>query len=363
MRWWLQGALEDLRESYRALGSELLFFRGNPGDILKEIGPKQVLTLGDQAWLTPKDTLTNSEGNPLRVFTPFWKRFQQSIHPRAPLPAPKKLLSPGVEGAPINMASKAPWEAKLAQYFKPTRQAALDMLGTFHPEMYADKRNDPTKRGTSLLSPYLAAGLISPFEIYHRFRDHDPFIRQLVWREFAHYLLTHYPTMAHEPFDPKFKDFPWDHNEEYFERWKRGQTGYPIVDAGMRQLWETGWMHNRLRMIVGSFLVKDLNISWTRGMNWFWDTLIDADLGNNTFGWQWVGGMGPDASPFFRVFNPLLQSKKFDPEGAFIRRFVPELRNVDPKEIHEPKNIPGYPKPLIDHAEAARAAKERFSRV
>lgn len=392
MRWWLEGALKDLRESYRKKGSELLVLKGNPIDIFTKLGATKIfahadfkktmrgVTYIDENRLVAYGILTNSEGNPLRVFTPFWKRFQQSISPRAPRPAPEKLLMPvlpkELQNTNINFSSHAPWEKKLSKHFKPTRESALLALKAFkkHAGLYTERRNTPSTCGTSQLSPYLAAGLISPHEVFETFKNEEPFIRQLVWREFAHYLLDHFPQMTEEPFSPKFKGFPWDENPDFLERWQKGKTGYPIVDAAMRQLWETGWMHNRLRMIVGSFLVKDLNISWQEGARWFWDTLIDADLANNTFGWQWVGGMGPDAAPYFRIFNPILQSKKFDPEGIFIKQYIPELSNLDPKAIHAPweeeplilasagvKLGDNYPYPMVDHKVAAGAAKERFS--
>ncbi|MDF3023376.1 MAG: deoxyribodipyrimidine photolyase [Alphaproteobacteria bacterium] len=197
------------------------------------------------------------------------------------------------------------------------------------------------------------------------------YLRQLLWREFSWHLLYHSPDFPEQPWNKRFTKFPWLKNNRMLKLWQRGQTGYPIVDAGMRQLWQTGWMHNRVRMIVGSFLVKNLLISWRDGEDWFWDTLVDADLGNNAAGWQWIGGCGADAAPYFRIFNPILQSGKFDPEGEYIKTYVPELKNVPAGYIHAPWDAPPlvlaqagvtlgktYPHPVVDHAEArARALK------
>jgi deoxyribodipyrimidine photo-lyase len=185
----------------------------------------------------------------------------------------------------------------------------------------------------------------------------EPFVRQLVWREFAFYLLYHFPQTTDEPLRNKFKSFPWVYNEKHLKAWQGGKTGYPIVDAGMRELWQTGWMHNRVRMIVGSFLVKDLMIHWLEGARWFWDTLVDADLPNNTFGWQWIAGCGADAAPYFRIFNPVLQSQKFDPEGTYIKRYCPELIHLSPSEIHQPRS------PIVDHNEARDRALAAFEKT
>jgi deoxyribodipyrimidine photo-lyase len=204
----------------------------------------------------------------------------------------------------------------------------------------------------------------------------DSYLSELAWREFSYSLLYHFPRMLSEPLMGKFKEFDWDKDEEAFEAWTKGRTGYPIVDAGMRQLWHEGHMHNRVRMITGSFLVKDLLIDWERGMKWFWDTLVCADPASNTAGWQWVAGCGADASPFFRVFNPVSQGEKFDPDGDYVRRWVPELKGMPKKHIHAPWDAPkevlkkagvtlgeSYPKPIVDHSERRKEALERYQKI
>jgi len=207
-------------------------------------------------------------------------------------------------------------------------------------------------------------------------RDTDEFLRQLGWREFAHHLLYHAPRTPESPLRPEFADFPWREDPGALDAWRKGWTGYPFVDAGLRELWTTGWMHNRVRMVTASFLVKDLLIDWREGAKWFWDTLVDADLANNTFGWQWVAGCGADAAPFFRIFNPVLQGEKFDPEGVYVRRWVPELRSLPDRWIQKPWEAPGhvleragvrlgasYPRPIVDHAFARDRALASFAQI
>ena len=206
--------------------------------------------------------------------------------------------------------------------------------------------------------------------------DPQPYLRQLVWREFAHHLLYHFPHTTDRPLRPNFEHFPWATNTAALKAWQRGRTGYPLVDAGMRELWTTGWMHNRVRMVVASFLVKDLLISWTEGTRWFWDTLVDADLANNTLGWQWTAGCGADAAPFFRIFNPVSQGKKFDPEGEYVRRWVPEIGSLPNRWIHSPWDAPdkvlktagielgnNYPHPIVDHAASRKLALDAYAAI
>jgi deoxyribodipyrimidine photo-lyase len=204
-------------------------------------------------------------------------------------------------------------------------------------------------------------------------RNAEGYLRQLLWREFAYHLLFHFPHTASAPLDATFAGFPWRDDPEALRAWQQGKTGYPIIDAGMRQLWATGWMHNRVRMLVGSFLVKDLLISWQNGARWFWDTLVDADLANNTLGWQWVAGCGADAAPFFRIFNPVHQGERFDPKGDYVRRWVPELAKLPDRLVHKPWQAPepvlqeagvqlgrSYPRPVVDHDQARKRALELF---
>jgi deoxyribodipyrimidine photo-lyase len=253
-------------------------------------------------------------------------------------------------------------------------------------EDYPTGRDLPAREGVSRLSPYLHLGQLSPHQVWHEVHARAAsdgrlapnaatlaWLRQLVWREFAQHLLWHFPATAQAPLRPEFNDFPWCEDAPGFQRWCRGETGFPIVDAGMRQLWQTGWMHNRVRMIVASFLTKDLGLHWLEGARWFWDTLMDANLANNTLGWQWVAGCGADAAPYFRIFNPLTQSLKFDPEGVYLRRWLPELGALSGNDLHAPwqaaplrlqaanfKLERDYPAPMLDHAQARVAALARL---
>jgi len=254
---------------------------------------------------------------------------------------------------------------------------------------YLGRRDHPDVLGTSRLAPYLHFGEISPRQIWHAvkraeirskqagvIRNGEGFLRQLGWREFAHHLLVHFPETPGHCLRPEFERFPWLRDARALKAWQQGRTGYPLVDAGMRQVWKTGWMHNRVRMIVASFLVKHLSIDWRDGAAWFWDTLVDADLANNTLGWQWTAGCGADAAPYFRIFNPVAQGQKFDPNGDYIRRFVPELKKMDAKFIHQPWKAPRealrqagielgthYPRPIVDHAGARKRALAAYQSI
>jgi len=240
---------------------------------------------------------------------------------------------------------------------------------------YEDTRNLPAlPTGTSRLSAHLHWGEISSRQLWHEGHEAgqgaSEFLRQLVWREFSHHLLHHFPHTPTDPLKEKFSSFPWDGDPRLLKAWQNGQTGYPFVDAGMRQLWNTGWMHNRVRMVVASFLVKHLLLPWQDGAHWFWDTLVDASLANNTFGWQWTAGCGADASPFFRIFNPVAQGKRFDRKGLYIRRWVPELASLPDKQLHEPwLDSPGiilgedYPHPVVDHVVARQRALDSYRRM
>ncbi|NWG46472.1 MAG: deoxyribodipyrimidine photo-lyase, partial [Alphaproteobacteria bacterium] len=272
----------------------------------------------------------------------------------------------------------------------PGEAGARERLAAFLAEAapaYAADRDRPDRAGTSRLSPHLHFGEISPRTIFAAVRHAeesgrlpgkaaDKFRAELGWREFAHSLLFHHPELPHTPLREAFASFPWGEDEAALRAWQRGRTGYPIVDAGMRELWHTGWMHNRVRMIVASFLVKDLLIPWQKGAAWFWDTLVDADLANNAASWQWVAGCGADAAPYFRVFNPVLQGEKFDPEGAYVRRWVPELARLPDAFIHKPWQADirtlkeagvglgtSYPEPMVDHADARTRALAAFEEL
>ena len=251
---------------------------------------------------------------------------------------------------------------------------------------YDETRDRPDLDGTSLMSPRLHHGELSPRQIWHAVQEHEgrgrrskdaeSFLSEIAWREFSYHLLHHYDELPETALRDKFDGFNWRHAPKKLERWQKGQTGYPIVDAAMRQLDEIGWMHNRLRMTVASFLTKDLLIWWQDGEAWFWDTLVDGNLANNAMGWQWAAGCGPDAQPFFRIFNPVTQGEKYDPNGDFVRRWVPELANLPTKHLHAPWNAPeetldeagvtlgeDYPQPMVDHREARDRALEEYNKI
>ncbi len=263
----------------------------------------------------------------------------------------------------------APKKPNLEKAWVPGYAAGKKRLKEFirkHLEMYSEERDFPAKGGNSCLSPYLHFGHLTPRMVWHaaaHLEGGSLFLRQLGWREFAYHLLFHFPRTPSEPLYDKYKTFPWRDDVEALQAWQEGKTGYPIVDAGMRELASTGFMHNRVRMIAGSFLVKDLLIPWQEGARWFWENLVDADLANNTLGWQWVAGCGADAAPFFRIFNPALQGEKFDPEGEYVRKYVPELKGVDNRHIHRPWEIGAYIKPIVDHKKARERALKAFEKI
>jgi len=341
--------------------------------------------------LFPPEAIRTANGAPYRVFTPFWRRCLTLPAPEAPLPAPAKVPStsrrlPGSVPLPeLGLLPSVPWDAGIRKAFPAGAQPARERLVRFLDDAlasYPADRDRPAVDGTSRLSPYLHFGCIGAREVWHAVQSRaavdagagvskgaEAFLRQLGWREFARCLLLHHPDTVHRPMRPQFDGFPWRDDPEGLEAWQRGRTGFPLVDAGMRQLWATGWMHNRVRMLVASFLVKDLLLPWQRGAAWFLDTLADADLANNTLGWQWVAGCGADAAPYFRVFHPVRQGLKFDPRGEYVRSWVPELAELPDRWIHRPWEAPAgvlsdagvalgttYPRPVLDHAAARRRA-------
>jgi deoxyribodipyrimidine photo-lyase len=354
----------------------------------------EVETFGSRILHDPEAVETTS-GGPYHVYTPFWKKFLKVVDIDAPLPAPNLDAVGAPEDVPESdpLEDLAPEESPAPDFddwWTPGEEGARERLDHFNSDAidgYDDGRDAVHADGTSRLSPYLHHGEVTPRQIWEAVGLPEPpedadgdgrvtFLQEIVWREFAYHLLHHYPETDHEPLKDKFRDFQWREDNEALERWKQGQTGFPIVDAGMRQLQQVGWMHNRARMIVGSFLTKDLQIHWLQGAEWFWHHLVDADLASNTMGWQWAAGTGADAQPFFRIFNPVSQGERHDPDGEYVRRYVPELADLPDKHIHAPWEAPDevlssagvelgedYPTPIVDHSEAREAALEEWRRI
>ncbi len=421
-QWWLHYSLEALSKDIQKRGGSLILRRGDPLQVLRQViqesGATGVFwsrrydpsgirtdshikeTLKSQGLdvrsfnshlLVEPWTLQTKQGLPYQVFTPFWKACLAFLNPEAPLGAPEHIPTYSVASDPLSSWALLPthpdWAQGLRETWHPGEKGALDRLDAFldhHVESYKDKRNYPATNATSMLSPHLRWGEISPRVIWHRLHTvmaHDSkthqggqsFLSEMGWREFSYHLLYHFPFIPEKPLRASFEVFPWQEAPDLLKAWQQGLTGYPIVDAGMRQLWRTGWMHNRVRMLVASFLVKDLLLPWQKGEEWFWDTLVDADLANNSASWQWVAGCGADAAPYFRIFNPVLQGEKFDPEGHYVREWIPELANLPKDLIHKPWTaskqrlasygvILGqtYPYPIVDHDQARHRALQLF---
>lgn len=338
-------------------------------------------------------------GDVYRVFTPYWRNALTRLAPSAPLPAPTRIVQAldkngvipsGVPLVDLKLRPKLEWDSGFWPNFTPGEAGALEALDVFCDGAlahYTQGRDRPDQVGTSRLGPHLHFGELSVNQIAYRFthdrcaasaaiKPHAEFyLRELGWRDFSHQLLFHFPHTTNEPLNVKFAAFPWLQptagisrdgvsNDVKLRAWQLGQTGIPIIDAGMRELYQTGWMHNRVRMIVASFLTKNLRYHWLHGARWFWDTLLDADLANNTQGWQWSAGSGADAAPYFRIFNPVTQGEKFDPNGDYVRRYVPELAQLTNKVIHQPWTIGGvkaYPKPIVDLKASREAALAAFT--
>ena len=349
--------------------------------------------------LQPANQGTKADGTPFLVFTPYWKasvkQFETAMRPILPMPLSMPVSAIRLPENSINaleLMPRLPWYRQMQSEWDLSEAGGQALLDAFlhHAILnYKDDRNIPAIRGTSKLSPYFHFGIMSVCDVFQQAQNLryqglgttadasiQHFHSELGWREFAHHLLYHHPTMPREPLRESFKAFPWEMNADFLNAWQTGRTGYPLVDAGMRQLWATGWMHNRVRMVVGSLLVKHLLIPWQKGEAWFWDTLIDADLANNSMGWQWISGCGADASPYFRVFNPIMQSQKFDADGQYIRRWVPELAKVPASLIHSPWEADvyelkqygvimgqNYPFPIVDHAKGRQRALEALASI
>ena len=324
-------------------------------------------------------TILNKSGKPFAVFTPFWRAcLTKAVSAPAPDPPPK-LRAPeswpdSLKVSELGLQPTIDWASGLRDNWQPGEWGARAQLDRFRQkalDAYGESRDHPEVTSTSRLSPHLRFGEISSRQVWHAVDSlgGDAFLRQLSWREFSYHMLHSHPQSVDQPLRPEFARFPWKRDPQSFAAWTRGKTGYPFVDAGMRELWRTGWMHNRVRMVAASFLVKHLLIAWQEGAAWFWDTLVDADLANNTMGWQWVAGCGADAAPYFRIFNPVLQGEKFDPVGNYVRRWIPELAKLPDAWIHKPWLAPSpilaragielgttYPHPIVGHDEARRRA-------
>lgn len=419
-KWWLHHSLAALARDLDTRGSRLVLRRGaaaavldalvaetgaasvfwnrryEPAAIARDTAIKKALeTRGivaksfNASLLFEPWTVRNKAGAPYRVFTQFWKTCLAGDEPPLPVPAPNRLAAPAAWPKSDALDSwkllptKPDWAGGLRDNWTPGEAGANARLDRFLDaavETYKEDRNRPDLEGTSRLSPHLHFGEIGPRQCFHaararagRSKGAEHFLSELGWREFSHHLLYQRPDLPETALRDDFRGFPWADDAANLAAWQRGRTGYPIVDAGMRELWHTGWMHNRVRMIVASFLVKHLLLPWQRGEEWFWDTLVDADLANNAASWQWVAGCGADAAPYFRIFNPILQGAKFDPEGAYTRRWVPELAKLPTDHLFAPWEAPqstlraagielgtDYPKPLVDHGTARARALAAF---
>ncbi|MEM6414081.1 MAG: deoxyribodipyrimidine photo-lyase [Pseudomonadota bacterium] len=428
-QWWLHHSLARLSADIEKRGSKLILRAGNGGEelmkLVEETGARSVYwnrrydkqgieeDKKTKSALMESDVKANSFNGALlcepwslktktggfyKVFTPFWRALQEAGPERpAPSKAPKKLMPPkrfpeslSVESFDL-LPTRPNWAEAFDDEWTPGEKGAAKALETFLENAvgdYGEDRNRPDIEGTSRLSPHLAFGEISPLQIWVRTKDAlekngnkgengvHVFLSEIAWREFAYVLLYHYPDIQTDPIKPAYSKFNWQNDRQALRRWQRGQTGYPIVDAGMRQLWQTGWMHNRVRMIVASFLIKNMLTPWQEGERWFWDTLVDADPASNTASWQWVAGSGADAAPYFRIFNPVTQAQKFDPDGKYVCKYVPEIAEIPRKYIHCPYDAPEavlkaanvrlgetYPLPMLDLSTTRKRALDAYERV
>ncbi len=422
-KWWLHHSLVALMKSYHELGCPLVLRRGDPVStvlqLVTEVGADQVVwnriyspagiglgqelkaalaeagipskSFNGQLLIEPTKVLTQQQ-TPYKVFTPFWRACRAGLAPAQPIASPAvKPIEDSVSSERLQdwalLPTRPDWSGGLADRWSPGEQGAQERWRTFLGGVinaYKDGRDVPSAQSTSFLSPHLAFGEISVRQIWHETlnaiqegrvdeTNGNKFLSEIGWREFSRYLLVHFPEVIDRPFNPKYEAFPWQDNPDLLAAWQAGKTGYPIVDAGMRELWHTGYMHNRVRMITASFLTKHCLTHWQHGMEWFWDTLVDADIGNNTASWQWAAGCGADAAPYFRIFNPILQSEKFDKQGDYLRAWLPELTQLPNKYIHKPweagedilkaasvKLGEDYPHPVVNHAEARQGALDAY---
>ena len=424
-RWMLHQSLAALAAALQQRGGQLLYMRGAAAEAIDWLsrqcgasavywnrrygGAERALDAGVKVALSARGvlaesdnaallrepwTIKNQAGEPFRVFSAYWRACLRTPEVAPPAPAPKHLrtfaLSPNIPQRTASLADlalepqKPDWAGGLRQAWPAGELAAQARLADFLDaglNGYASGRDRPDKPLTSRLSPYLRFGVISPRQIWHAVEaarhaggkaspaDFDKFLAELGWREFSYHLLFHFPDLATRNFQPRFDAFSWRDDASALEAWRRGRTGYPLVDAGMRELWTTGYMHNRVRMVAASLLIKHLLIDWRKGEEWFWDTLVDADPASNAASWQWVAGSGADAAPYYRIFNPVLQGEKFDPDGAYVKRWAPELANLPPALVHRPwvaspvelaaagvRLGHSYPRPIVDHDAARKRA-------
>ncbi|WP_374569734.1 deoxyribodipyrimidine photo-lyase [Phenylobacterium sp.] len=420
-RWWLHMSLAALAESLERLGQRLVLRRGPALAALREVVSEtgagavvwnrryepaaatrdarvkaELKAAGvaaesfNAALLFEPWTIRTGGGGPYKVFTPFWRACLGAPAPPAPLAPPASIAAPPAwpAGEALDdwrLLPRAPdWAGGLRRAWTPGEAGAQARLQRFLSEGlegYAAARDRPDLPATSRLSPHLHFGEIGPRQVFAAVQalgagspGAEKFLQELGWREFCHHLLFHFPALPAANFRAEFDAFPWADDPAGLDAWRRGRTGYPIVDAGMAELWTTGWMHNRVRMIAASFLIKHLLIDWRQGEAWFWDTLVDADLANNAASWQWVAGGGADAAPYFRIFNPVAQGEKFDPNGTYVRRWVPELARLPAAWLHKPWDAPAavlagagvrlgtdYPRPIVDHAKARKRALDAFA--
>ena len=422
-KWWLHNSLEKLNDS---LNNKLSVYKGDALKILEsltksydvesiswnrcyepwrikrdkniksEIEKKgiEVNTFNGSLLWEPFNIL-KTDGTPYRVFSPYYRKgCLNAAPPRIPLKSPEisSLFKDEYNELTIEDLSLIPkvhWFDEMEKLWKPGEVGAQEKLYDFLDDGlfgYKEGRNFPSQKNVSQLSPHIHLGEISPNQVWYAAKQKEDetgiekdlahFLSELGWREFSYNLLYHFPTLPRENLQKKFDNFPWQENTDFSDKWKKGHTGYPIVDAGMRELWQTGYMHNRVRMIVGSFLVKNLLLHWHEGEKWFWDCLIDADLASNSASWQWVAGSGADAAPYFRIFNPISQGIKFDPEGEYTKKFLPELRDLPIKYLYSPWEAPAdvleqaniklgenYPKPIVDLKESREKALDAFDKI
>ncbi|MEQ8307481.1 MAG: deoxyribodipyrimidine photo-lyase [Hoeflea sp.] len=424
-KWWLHHAIERLQEDLAELGAPLLLLSGNPENVIPELVEstgasavywnrrydpdfhsldsriKQDLQSNDihvesfagHLLHEPTRVRTGSDTH-YKVYSPFWRAIEGDIEEREPLTAPDELkpIETMPDGEDLSdwklLPEKPDWAGGIRESWTPGETGARERLEDFLSDAikgYANDRDLPGILSTSRLSPHLAHGEITPAQIIHTLaqsdtdaspKDRTVFRKEIGWREFSYHLLVNEPDLPRVNHNSKFDDFPWNDDEAGLKAWQKGMTGYPIVDAGMRELWRTGWMHNRIRMVTASFLTKHLLIDWRLGECWFWDTLVDADPASNTASWQWVAGSGADAAPYFRIFNPIIQGEKFDPDGDYVRRYVPELCDMPSKYIHKPWDAPEdvlskagvrlgdtYPHPIVEHQKARQRALAAYDKI